>query len=324
MRSVQARRQHKALVAVHQAAIIDFIASFAGQALRVELMLTPKPGLVDQHNSGAHHDMDLQILLTSARAIAPWWRRFVQIGYTWASTPAADFLSIVRPAGVLCEQSMFAATRGINTHKGTIFSLGLLCCAAGRLLGKGIGLNAERLCSEVACICVGLVDRELKVAYPSKTGGERSFASYGITGARGEAASGFALVRQVALPVYDHLRSEDAGEEAALLEVLLHLLAINEDTNLISRGGLTGLNYVHKYARKLINEGGMRAPDALAKVKSFDDELIARHLSPGGSADLLGVTWFLAQFAPGLRSSTSGSNKPSASSSILLTPVSLC
>ena len=94
MSSVQARREHQALVAVHQAAIIDFIASFADQALRVELMLTPKPGRVDQRNSGAHHDMDLQILLTSARAIAPWWPRFVQIGYTWASMPAADFLSI--------------------------------------------------------------------------------------------------------------------------------------------------------------------------------------------------------------------------------------
>jgi hypothetical protein len=68
MSSVQARRQHKALVAVHQAAIIDFIASFADQALRVELMLTSKPGLVDRRNNGAHHDMDLQILLTSARA----------------------------------------------------------------------------------------------------------------------------------------------------------------------------------------------------------------------------------------------------------------
>jgi triphosphoribosyl-dephospho-CoA synthase len=126
MGSVQTRRQHEALVAVHQAAIIDFIASFADQALRVELMLTPKPGLVDQRNSGAHHDMDVQTFLTSASAIAPWWRRFVQIGYAWASVTAADFLLIVRPAGVLCEQSMFAATRGINTHKGTIFSLGAM------------------------------------------------------------------------------------------------------------------------------------------------------------------------------------------------------
>jgi triphosphoribosyl-dephospho-CoA synthase len=126
MGSVQTRRQHEALVAVHQAAIIDFIASFADQALRVELMLTPKPGLVDQRNSGAHHDIDVQTFLTSASAIAPWWRRFVQIGYAWASVTAADFLLIVRPAGVLCEQSMFAATRGINTHKGTIFSLGAM------------------------------------------------------------------------------------------------------------------------------------------------------------------------------------------------------
>jgi triphosphoribosyl-dephospho-CoA synthase len=136
MSSVQARRQHKALVAVHQAAIIDFIASFADQALRVELMLTPKPGLVDRRNNGAHHDMDLQILLTSARAIASWWPRFVQIGYTWAAMPAAQFLSIVRPAGVLCEQSMFSG------H--VIRKKGSRSCETSRR-----GITAESLCVDV-------------------------------------------------------------------------------------------------------------------------------------------------------------------------------
>jgi ATP:dephospho-CoA triphosphoribosyl transferase len=89
---------------------------------------------------------------------------------------------------------------------------------------------------------------------------------------------------------------DGVDEDVALLQVLLHLLAVNDDTNLVSRGGLAGLDYVNAYARKLLWEGGALAPDGVKKMAAFDDALIARHLSPGGAADLLGLTWFLAQF----------------------------
>jgi triphosphoribosyl-dephospho-CoA synthase len=156
------------------------------------------------------------------------------------------------------------------------------------------------MCSEVGSICVGLVDRELNGRQEAHTAGERVFQRYGLSGARGEAASGFERVRAAALPVYDRLRTDGIGEEIALLQVLLHLLAVNADTNLVSRGGLAGLNYVRAYARKLLREGGALTPDGAMKMAAFDDALIARHLSPGGTADLLGLTWFLAQF-PTLR-----------------------
>jgi len=288
------------LATVHQAKTVSLIADYADQALLTELMLTPKPGLVDRRNCGAHRDMDLQTFLASAHAIAPWWPRFVEIGSAWAHIPACDFLPLVRPAGVLCEQAMLQAADGANTHKGAIFSLGLLCAAAGRLLAQTIVLNRERICTEVANICVGLVDRELNDARVAHTAGERLFRRYGLTGARGEAASGYALVRTVALPVYDRMRLDGVGEDVALLQVLLHLLAVNGDTNLVSRGGLAGLAYVREYSGKLLVKGGALAPDGVKKMAAFDDALIARHLSPGGSADLLAVAWFLAQF-PTLR-----------------------
>jgi triphosphoribosyl-dephospho-CoA synthase len=281
---------------VHQATTVSLIADYADQALLAELMLTPKPGLVDRRNSGAHRDMDMQTFLASARAIAPWWPRFVEVGYACAHMPAGDFLPLVRPTGVLCEQAMLQATYGVNTHKGAIFSLGLLCAAAGRLLAHRIALNRERLCAEVAHICVGLVERELNGTRAAHTAGERIFKRYGLTGARGEAASGYALVRTVALPVYDRLRLGGVGDDVALLQALLHLLAVNGDTNLVSRGGLASLEYVRDYARKLLRKGGVLVPDGLNKMEAFDDELIARHLSPGGSADLLGVAWFLGRF----------------------------
>jgi len=284
---------------VGQAGAIAWVASCADQALETELMLTPKPGLVDQRNCGAHCDMDLATFLVSARAIAPWWLHFVEIGYACAKAPPADFLGLVRAIGIGCEKAMLNATRGVNTHKGAIFALGLLCSAAGRLLGQNSGLNRERLCSEVARVCSGLVTRELSGTQAANTAGERCFRRYGITGARGEAVSGYAAVRTVALPVYDRLRRQGASEGMALLQTLLHLMAVNNDTNLVSRGGLAGLNFVREYSRKLLREGGVLAQDGRKKMEAFDAELVARRLSPGGSADLLAVTWFLSRFPPG-------------------------
>ena len=283
------------LATVRQAASVHLIASFAHGAVLAELMATPKPGLVDQRNSGAHNDMTMRTFLASALAIAPWWPRFVQIGYTYVHIPGADFLPLLRSEGRLCEKAMFQATSGVNTHKGAIFSLGLLCAAGGRLLAAGIELNRERICAEVAGICVGLVERELGGTEVTNTAGERCFRRYGLAGARGEAASGFHLVRSVALPSYDRLALRDVDENVLLLQVLLHLLAVNADTNLVSRGGLPGLNYVRAYAGKVLLEGGALAPDGTQKMEVFDDALISRHLSPGGSADLLAVTWFLAR-----------------------------
>ena len=287
----------KAIRQIVHDATCKLVSDYAYEALLSELMLTPKPGLVDRRNSGAHRDMDLDTFLTSARVLSKYFPRFVQIGYDAANVEAGDFLALARPIGVSCEQEMFEATHGINTHKGAIFALGLLCSASGRLVANGIELTRERICAEVANICAGLVDRELDDTTSARTAGERAFRRYGVAGARGEAASGYWTVRSVALPVYDRLRKAGIGEEMALLESLLHLLAVNADTNLISRGGLAGLEYVREYARRLLLEGGVLATDGLEKMVAFDDELIARNLSPGGSADLLIVTAFLARFS---------------------------
>ena len=53
----------------HTARTAALVAESASRALLTELMLTPKPGLVDQRNSGAHRDMNLSTFLTSARVL---------------------------------------------------------------------------------------------------------------------------------------------------------------------------------------------------------------------------------------------------------------
>ena len=109
------------------------IATLAADALRSEVWLTPKPGLVDSINNGSHSDMDLPLFLRSIDAITPWLHQFYALGQQDFLQPRQAMLMRIRPTGIACEQAMFCATQGVNTHKGGIFSLGLLCTAAGRI-----------------------------------------------------------------------------------------------------------------------------------------------------------------------------------------------
>jgi triphosphoribosyl-dephospho-CoA synthase len=186
--------------------------------------------------------------------------------------------------GIACEQAMFAATDGVNTHKGGIFSLGLLSFAAGRLRGLGWQLSADALCNEVSAICRGLVARELAGRAQAITAGEKQFRDYGLTGARGEAEQGFITVRRAVLPFWQ----QEQGERR-LHNALLRLMAVNRDSNLVSRGGLAGLRYVQDYAQQLLATGWEKDD-----LRQMDQALIARHLSPGGNADLLAVAYVLA------------------------------
>jgi triphosphoribosyl-dephospho-CoA synthase len=295
------------------------------QALLNEVNLTPKPGLVDHLNSGAHRDMDHATFLASIRAIAPWFPLFYRIGAATRHLPPQALLAHIRPQGLACEVAMLRATGNVNTHKGSIFSLGLLAAAAGRLacfpttlgdpyqnlsapsfafsLAKGgmphsslSLIPRDQLCAEVARICSGLVEAELKRPHTPRTAGERLFQTYGLTGVRGEAASGFQTIRTHGLPAYERILDHGGSEEDALHEALLHLMAVNRDTNLVHRGGLEGLAHVQTEAQRLIASGGVRSPNFRASMIDFDADLIARNLSPGGSADLLAVTCFLSWF----------------------------
>ncbi|MEQ9924436.1 triphosphoribosyl-dephospho-CoA synthase CitG [Pectobacterium brasiliense] len=260
-------------------------------ALTMEVMLTPKPGLVDRANNGSHRDMDVALFQTSIQAISPWFRHFTDAGYQHANTPLAQLLSQVRPIGIACEQAMLSATKGVNTHKGGIFAFGLLCTAAGWLAGRGERVTQRSLCDSVAAMCRDLVRNELEACSGAATAGEHLYQRHGLTGARGEAASGFSTVCQHALPTLQQAIAAGADDETALLRTLLVLMAHNPDTNIVSRGGMDGLAFVQDYARRLL-----MGPLDRQALREMDDALIARNLSPGGSADLLALTWLLYQY----------------------------
>ncbi|WP_407731597.1 triphosphoribosyl-dephospho-CoA synthase CitG [Pseudocitrobacter faecalis] len=257
------------------------VASLAEEALWQELELTPKPGLVDKNNNGSHRDMNHALFVRSIQAISPWFARFEAAGREFAPRTDREQLALLRPIGIACEQAMLRVTHGVNTHKGGIFALGLLCFAAGRLAEKGMQMNALSLSTQVSEICQGMVQRELASRQSRATAGEKQFHQFGLTGARGEAESGFATVMRHVLP---HWNSH------SMHEMLLRLMAVNPDSNLVSRGGMAGMRYVQNHAQQLLARGWQH--DDLIDM---DNQLIARNLSPGGSADLLSVAWVLGE-----------------------------
>lgn len=294
-------------------ALGEDVGRLAARSLIRELELTPKPGLVDRVNSGAHHDMGYATFRASVTAIAPWFPEFFYRGIDGAAVAAEDFLPWIRNDGKACERAMLCATGGVNTHKGSVFSFGLLCAAAGRLHGRGDVLEREALCTEVARICTGLVEREFVTPAAARTAGERLYWQHGLRGARGEAQSGFATARAHGVTPYVEARERGWGDERAMYEALLHLMAHNQDTNVVSRGGLAGLAFVQAGARRLLDGPSPPAPLRARQLAVLDAAMIRRNLSPGGSADLLAVTWFLANLGdldPRLVASAAHAERP--------------
>ena len=136
----------------------EYIATRAYFALNQEVTTTPKPGLVDGNNTGAHKDMDIRHFFASANALRPYFCDCAEQGFLTRDLPGTETLAAIRPLGLEAEQTMLKATRGVNTHKGAIFSLGILCAALGRLSPDL--WQPERLLAECAAIAEGIADRD--------------------------------------------------------------------------------------------------------------------------------------------------------------------
>jgi len=247
------------------------ITNLAYNALIKEVELTPKPGLVDCFNNGSHKDMDIDTFYESAKAIKPFISEFLHY----------DNFDNLREVGLRCEKKMFEATNGVNTHKGMIFSLAILCGAINR------AKVFDSLQDEIKLLCRDLVKNDLEKTKQAKTHGENFFKEVNHTGIRGEAQSGYATVFEKSLPFYEkHLNIY--GEDSAMKLTLLFLMSITDDSNLYARGGLESMDFVKNEAKKILH-----VEDLDNNLLELDKMMIERNLSSGGSADLLGLTWFL-------------------------------
>ena len=267
------------------------LSALATNALLEEVAVTPKPGLVDRANNGAHRDMDFSSFLASAAALAPYWTECWRIGQsvgggvlrseasplgdapcvpttdeatgnrqqatgdegTEPSVPPrsaqddgrrairpAECFAALRPLGKIAERRMLAATGGVNTHKGAIFTLGVLCGAVGRLYKPETGFpDIDAILDEAAAMTRETLEKELPAAHWN-TAGEALYQKYGARGIRGQVADGLPAVRNVSLPVFKKLLAEGLDRNHAAAVTLLHLIAHVEDTNLLHRGGPEG------------------------------------------------------------------------------------
>ncbi|QAT48762.1 citrate lyase holo-[acyl-carrier protein] synthase [Caproiciproducens sp. NJN-50] len=273
------------------------VAQSAVRAMLYEVAVTPKPGLVDREGNGAHRDMDIFTFFDSISALAPCFRRFVQEGLDFRGEPR-KLLASCRYSGLLAEDAMFRATGGVNTHKGLIFSLGVLCAAMGYLHGNGLPEDMDAVleaCSEIAAPARGELEKAPK---GPPTHGEKAYSECGFSGARGEAAKGFPHVKSIALPLLRSLRKAGLSPNDAGVAVLLHLISRVDDTNAVSRSGLATYRAVQSEVQKCLSETS-EPKELLNLARGLNEKFISLNISPGGCADLLAVTFFLSFLFPG-------------------------
>lgn len=262
-----------------------FIADKTSLALVQEVETTPKPGLVDRSNNGSHRDMNLLTFYRSNAALHSYFQSCVSAGLE--NLPPRSLFEKLRPLGMEAEKEMLAATGGVNTHKGAIFSIGIACAAAARCFPD---TSPETVLNYCAQMTQGLVAQDFGSISEPKTVGEKLYAEHGITGIRGQAEQGFPAVLNVGLPVLREGLRRGLSLNDAGCATLLHLLSVTDDTNLINRSDLQTLRDIQARLQKLLADDPC---PSLAVIEALDREFIERNLSPGGSADLLALTYFL-------------------------------
>lgn len=273
---------------------IQNIGCLVLEAMLLEANCAPAPGLVDRFNSGAHNDMDIYTFIKSSVALSPYMHNFVYMGYMHKG--ALDtLLAFIRPLGIEAEATMFKATKGVNTQKGLIFLMGILCAAAGYVYRKYNIIKSTLVFDAVKIMCQGLVAKELgNLPHDRKlTSGERLYHQYGIRGIRGELEDGLPIIQDIALPAYKKAISLGATDDALLIYTLLSIMTATEDTTIINRHDQDTLIMVQKSAKKLLSNDDILQLDGFDAVKDLDRQFIEQWISPGGSADLLAATHFL-------------------------------
>ena len=267
----------------------EFLAQAATNALLQEVNLAPKPGLVDPISTGAHKDMTKDTFYKSIEALRPYLLAYAKAGSRHNGT-SLDLFNELRALGKQAEDAMMATTNHINTHKGANFSFALILGATAHT--KGNIPEALHYCHLMTRHLIEVdfanLDQKEHLSY-----GEKLYVEHGITGIRGEAATGYPSVAK-ALDYYQSI--EHLSKRHRDLLLLLYLMSFVEDGNIIHRGGIDAYKQVQKEAQQLFEEAQTLTEAQLTnRLEDYDNILIERNLSPGGSADLFSLTFILEQ-----------------------------
>ncbi|WP_455053844.1 GNAT family N-acetyltransferase [Leyella stercorea] len=282
------------------------IAHLATRALQAELDTTPKPGLVDKDNNGAHRDMDYALMQRSIDTLHPYFVKLALLG-------CADALpthTSIRDIGIEAERAMLSATNGVNTHKGALFSMGLAVVAAAHEERK-IAANEEQILKERnggedVLVSLQTTIKALAASFPDTNGTHGSKAKLlskgttAIKGALDNAREGYEMLFAEWLPFYIERRKEHDAH--TLHKTLLRIMCDLDDTNVIYRTDLATAEEVKQEARALLDnfskahtaeDKEKRIAAELLALKDMDKRYTARNISPGGAADMLSLTIFI-------------------------------
>lgn len=267
------------------------VEALVTDALREEVRTTPKPGLVDMRNNGAHADMSIETFQKSADALKGYWSDCFRIGVCYAEEPPEKCFFRLRERGRKAEEDMYLATCGVNTHKGAIFLLGTVCGAIGRLWRPHEPCRApDMIARECAMLCHKAVADDFALLEKqgiARSAGEQLYLESGCRGARGELAEGLPGVIECALPAFEDALASGISRNDAGATALVHLIARGGDSNMIKRGGA-------ERARQACADAAALLPlPARTEMEALDDSFIEQNLSPGGCADLLAICYFL-------------------------------
>ena len=263
------------------------IVDAALKAMLYEVTVNPKPGLVDPVTNGSHHDMNVFTFIDSTLSLRSYFEAVVKYGKDFSGENLQELFLKLRPLGLEAEKNMFNATHQVNTHKGVIFSLGILATAASYTESNST-LSTENIVAVVKAMLLDLTKNDFRsLAEKSKlTAGEKQYIKYGFTGIRGEAEAGFPTVVNIALPF---LRKTNGEISQRLLDTLMVILVNLEDSNLIKRAG--NADILIEVKKKV--QQYFECLDKKKFLRQFDKDFTDRNLSIGGSADLLILTIFL-------------------------------
>lgn len=270
------------------------IAHLATRALHAELDTTPKPGLVDKDNSGAHRDMDHALMSRSIRAIHPYFVRLALLGFA-DDMPSHD--NIVK-TGIEAERAMFEATNGVNTYKGALFSMGLAVVAAAGKAWQGYSITPQALSAAISKLAFAFPDT--KGTHGSKAKQTAASETATFKGALDNAREGYPMLFNDWLPFYANLSKK--GEPHALHLTLLRIMCDLDDTNIVYRTSLAMMKQVKEESRSVLSRWsgathGTPQADAGTNLDTILGDMnrsfVQRNISPGGSADMLSLVVFI-------------------------------
>jgi len=271
--------------------IVFKLGEFSLEAMIYEVSSFPSFGLVSPISSGSHKDMDYFTFVDSSSTLYRYFLEMANAGYSDKSSK--EIFNDIRNIGKKAEEAMFLKTNRVNTHKGMIFVLGLVITATSNILyNKG---NFNDISDLIKKMTFGMVNNELKnlQTKDSLTHGEKIFLEYGISGVRGEAESGFSIVFDYALGVYDELDNLQTNQR--LTHTLLSIMSRCDDTTILYRHDYSTLLTLQKKAKEIIDLGGLNNQNTYSHLKKLNSYNEQYNISPGGCADLLALTVFLSK-----------------------------